>query len=418
MLKTILTRQARVGMYVHEFCGSWLHHPFWSRRFLIKDQAALQKILQSNVQELIIDIGKGVDVELELPVLAETVATEADVQLHPAETTTPINAGAPVPLSPLRSIVACSVADEIHRARRIVQKGKRAVIDMFADVRMGRAVVFDDLAELMDDMSASIARNPHALISLARFKSKDEYTYLHSVAVAALMIGLARKYGFDDAQVRRAGLAGLLHDLGKAAMPPEILNKPGRLTEAEFAVMRAHPTEGHRLLETWSDLPEEVLDVCLHHHEKIDGSGYPDRLAGDEISVISRMGAICDVYDAITSNRPYKSGWDPAESLSQMARWTGHFDPVLLQLFTHMLGIYPVGSLVRLSSDRLAVVVEQGEKSLLTPKLSVFYSIKLRQTLPVKPLDLGHPAVREIIVSRESPENWGFTGLERLWLVD
>ena len=291
-------------------------------------------------------------------------------------------------------------------------------MDMFADVRMGRAVACDSLLRLMDDMSASIARNPHALISIARFKSKDEYTYLHSVAVAALMIGLARQYGFADEQVRLAGLAGLLHDVGKAVIPLEVLNKPGRLTEAEFAIMRGHPAAGHELLKTWPDLPSEVLDVCLHHHEKVDGSGYPFKLAGDDISIIARMGAICDVYDAITSNRPYKNGWDPAESLSQMASWKGHFDPELLRMFIQMLGIYPVGSLVRLSSDRLAVVVEQGEKSLLTPKLSVFYSVKMRQTLPARPLDLAHPATKEIIVSRESPEKWGFTGLERLWLAD
>lgn len=415
MLKTILTRQARVGMYVHEFCGSWLHHPFWSKRFLIKDQKVLQKILDSNVRELIIDITKGVDVAeplvsgpLQLPEPAPAVV---DAGKGPElETSVAPGVG--------RSQPSCSVADEMQRARRIVQKGKSAVIDMFTDVRMGRAIAVDGLIDLMDEMSASIARNPHALISLARFKRRDEYTYLHSVAVAALMIGLARQCGFDDEQVRRAGLAGLLHDIGKAAMPAEILNKPGRLTEAEFRVMRTHPAEGHRLLQSWPELPAEVFDVCLYHHEKVDGSGYPGRLAGEDISLFARMGAICDVYDAITSNRPYKSGWDPAESLNQMTSWTGHFDPELLRLFMQMLGIYPVGSLVRLSSDRLAVVVEQSEHSLLTPKLSVFYSIRMRQALPAKMLDLSQPAVKEIIVSRESPEQWGFTGLEKLWLAD
>ncbi|UAW99326.1 HD-GYP domain-containing protein [Halopseudomonas nanhaiensis] len=415
MLKTILTRQARVGMYVHEFCGSWLHHPFWSRRFLIKDQKMLQKILDSHVRELIIDTAKGVD-------LAEPPVSETDtcaVQDSGMENAGCLDEPEPAPAAATeRSLSACSVADEMQRARRIVQKGKRAVIDMFTDVRMGRAIAADGLVELMDDMSASIARNPHALISLARFKRRDEYTYLHSVAVAALMIGLARKCDFDDDQVRRAGLAGLLHDLGKAAMPADILNKPGRLTEAEFAIMRTHPVEGYRLLQPWPELPADVLDVCLYHHEKVDGSGYPNKLAGDDIPLLARMGAICDVYDAITSNRPYKSGWDPAESLSQMTSWKGHFDATLLRLFMQMLGIYPVGSLVRLSSDRLAVVVEQSENSLLTPKLSVFYSIKLRQALPAKLLDLSQPAVKEVIVSRESPEQWGFTGLEKLWLAD
>ena len=414
MLKTIHTRQARVGMYVHEFCGSWLHHPFWSKRVLIRDQTVLRKILDSQVSELIIDLGKGVDVEGPVPVVNGTPA-QSEEKPGPEPHTLAV---APQTPEQSRPSVSCSIGDEMHRARRIVQQGKRAVIDMFADIRMGRAVNSSGLVELMDEMSASIGRNPHALISLARFKSKDEYTYLHSVAVAALMIGLARMYGFDEARVRHAGLAGLLHDLGKAVMPTEILNKPGRLTEAEFAIMRSHPAKGLKLLADWPDLPEEVLDVCLHHHEKVDGSGYPAKLIGNEITVMARMGAICDVYDAITSNRAYKSGWDPAESLSRMASWKGHFDPDLLRLFMQMLGIYPVGSLVRLSSDRLAVVIEQGATSLLTPKLSVFYSIRMRQALPPKLLDLSQPAVKEIIVSRESPEKWGFAGLEKLWLAD
>lgn len=400
-------------MYVHEFRGSWLSHPFWSKRFLIKDATVLQKILSSSVSELVIDLSRGLDVDDASP----DAASVANAMSEPAASplAQPDQTSAQPAVAAKESV---SAADEVRRARRIVQQGKRAVMDMFAEVRMGRVVACESLFDLMEDMSASIARNPHALISVVRFKSKDEYTYLHSVAVSALMIGLARQSGFDPDQVRRAGLAGLLHDVGKAVMPLEVLNKPGRLTEAEFTIMRGHPAAGCELLKAWPELSADVLDVCLRHHEKVDGSGYPGRLAADEISLMARMGAICDVYDAITSNRPYKAGWDPAESLSQMASWKGHFDPELLRLFIQMLGIYPVGSLVRLSSDRLAVVVEQGEKSLLTPKLSVFYSVKMRQALPPRLLDLAHPATREIIVSRESPEKWAFTGLEKLWLAD
>ncbi|WP_304640634.1 HD-GYP domain-containing protein [Pseudomonas sp.] len=407
MLKTIPLSQARKGMYVHKFCGSWIDHPFWGRRLLIEDDDQLRQIRSSRIKELVIDLTRGVDVLDDRP-LVDAARVTADVErfLQPDPPATQAS----------EARGGCSLEDELGRARRIVSSGKGAVVAMFADVRMGRAVSGEGLAELIEDMSNSIARNPHALISVARIKHKDEYTYMHSVAVAALMVALARRKGLPEDEVRLAGLAGLLHDLGKAMMPEAVLNKPGKLTEAEFAIMRTHPLEGYKLLQEWEGIPEEVLDVCLHHHEKLDGTGYPEKLQAGQISLLARMGAICDVYDAITSNRPYKPGWDPAESLRQMASWKHHFDPELFRLFVHMLGIYPVGSLVRLSDEHLAVVVEQGRDSLTRPRLSVFYSIRLRQGIPVRSLDLAAPGVTVEILGRESPSNWGLTNLEKLWL--
>jgi putative nucleotidyltransferase with HDIG domain len=193
---------------------------------------------------------------------------------------------------------------------------------MFSEARMGRAVDSAGAQHLVEEISDSVTRNPGALISLARLKTADDYTYMHSVAVCALMVALARQLRLNDEQTRLAGMAGLLHDLGKAAIPLAVLNKPGKLTDAEFEIVRNHPVEGYHMLKEGAKVPDAVLDACLHHHEKIDGSGYPDKLQGEGISVIARMAAICDVYDAITSDRPYKRGWDPSESLRRMAEWT------------------------------------------------------------------------------------------------
>jgi HD-GYP domain-containing protein (c-di-GMP phosphodiesterase class II) len=196
----------------------------------------------------------------------------------------------------------------------------------------------------------------------------------------------------------------------------EVLNKPGKLTDAEFAIMKSHPAEGHKMLLAMGNVDPIALDVCLHHHEKTDGSGYPKGLKSEQISLHAKMGAVCDVYDAITSNRPYKSGWDPAESLRKMAEWAnGHFDPQVFQAFVKSLGIYPIGSLVRLASGKLGVVVEQSSKSLTTPLVKVFYSTKSSLRIPPEVIDLSAPTCSDKIAGREDPAAWKFPDLDELW---
>jgi putative nucleotidyltransferase with HDIG domain len=287
---------------------------------------------------------------------------------------------------------------------------------MFHEARLGNALDEDSAHSLVRTIGDSVARNPGALLSVARLKTADEYTYMHSVAVSGLMIALARQLGLEEPLVHEAGLAGLLHDLGKARVPNEILNKRGSLTDPEFATMKRHPEIGHELLVASGTTSSGVLDVCLHHHERVDGSGYPHRLGGDRISTLAKMGAVCDVYDAITSNRPYKDGWDPAEAVSKMASWTAsHFDERIFQAFVKTVGIYPVGALVRMESGRLAVVIEQNPASLVAPRVKVFFS--LRSNLHVAPevIDLGRRDVRDRIVAREDPAQWNFSELESLW---
>ncbi|NDY89818.1 HD-GYP domain-containing protein [Ideonella livida] len=409
MLKKIPVHQVRLGMHIHGLEGAWLDHPFWKSRFVLQDPADLAKLQGSRLEGVWIDTGLGEDVApvAAPPAPALPVAAAAAAAVQPPSP-------APSPAEPVRAPrPGRPLQEELVQARALVRQGQEQVSAMFAEARMGRAIDAEQCLPLVHEIAESVSRNRQALVSLLRLKTLDDYTYLHSVAVCALMIALGRELGLDEDQLRVAGLAGLVHDVGKAVMPLHILNKPGKLTDEEFHVMRSHPVRGHEMLSQARAVGPEALDVCLHHHERMDGTGYPYRLPGTALSQLARMGAVCDVYDAVTSNRPYKKGWDPAESLSRMASWQGHLDPYIFQAFVKSVGIYPVGSLVRLQSGRLAVVVEQQSGRLTTPWVRVFYSTL--QKLPLTPelLDLSQASDR--IVARENPAQWGFPQLDLLW---
>ncbi|AZZ43653.1 phosphodiesterase [Pseudomonadaceae bacterium SI-3] len=397
MLKKIPADAVRLGMYLHAFEGSWLSHPFWKNKFILDDPVDVQRLRQSGLLAVWIDTSKGVD-----------VVDPAVVLSTPAST--------PPPEAPTAPVVArCSARDELQRAARVLNRSKKAITELFNEARLGNAINVESCLPLVAEISDSLVRNSSALIGLARLKHKDEYTYMHSVAVCALMVSLARQLGLSEDLVREAGLAGLLHDVGKMAMPVEVLNKPGSLTDAEYAVMRSHPERGHALLLAAGSIPASALDVCLHHHEKSDGSGYPHRLQGEAISLFARMGAVCDVYDAITSNRPYKKAWNPAESLARMAQWTGHFDIQVFHAFVRSVGIYPLGSLVRLESGRLGVVIDQHPEKLTEPLVRVFFSAKAKAPIQQLDLDLSRPGANDRIVGREDPAQWGFGNLDDFW---
>jgi putative nucleotidyltransferase with HDIG domain len=395
MLKKIHVRDVRSGMFIHEICGSWMDHPFWKKSFLLATDEDLRALKNSGIQEIWIDTRKGWDVQSEA-VLSSPEEEKKKVEDKLKQI---IKEPSPEPCIPIH--------EELERARKLQAKSRAAVTSMFQEARMGNAIKVSEAAPLVEEINQSITRNPEAFLNLARIKTKDDYTYMHSIAVCALMIALGKQLGLTGPDLKEAGLAGLLHDVGKILIPDKVLNKPGKLTDEEFDIIKQHPRKGWELLRDSPDISATVLDVCLHHHERVDGTGYPGRISGEPLSLFARMGAVCDVYDALTSDRCYNFGWEPAETIRKMAEWmNGHFDERVFQAFVKTIGIYPSGTLVRLKSGRLAIVIEQTEKSLLTPIVRVFFSTKSNE--PIMPEMINLSRSQESIANAEDPAQWGF----------
>lgn len=389
MIKKVNKSDVRLGMYIHEIRSDWMAHPFWRKSFLLDQQKDLDKLNSSGIKEIWIDTSKGLDVEV------KASAAEAP-PLSPIES-------APVK----KTVTPVSLEKEMEIAKKLHGKTKEAVVSMFSDVRMGKAVELEEATSMVDEIHQSMERNRNAMISLIRLKSADEYTYLHSVAVCVLMIAVGKQLGLTEEELRLAGIAGLLHDIGKMAIPSEVLDKPGKLTDEEFAIVKSHPRRGWEILKSCHNVYDTSLDVCLHHHERVDGKGYPEKISGDALTLFARMGAVCDVYDAISSDRCYKKAWPPAELIQKMASWReGHFDERVFQAFVKSIGIYPNSSLVKLKSGRLGVVLEQSKKSLTTPIVKVFFSTRANAYVPMEIIDLAKGT--DSIEKLEDPLQWNF----------
>jgi HD-GYP domain-containing protein (c-di-GMP phosphodiesterase class II) len=303
-----------------------------------------------------------------------------------------------------------ALGDELARASTIRREAVELVRTVMQDARLGKAVELDKVAPVVESITASILRNSGALLSLLRIKTKDHYTFLHSVSVCTLLVAFCRSRNMDNDTIYQAGLGGLLHDTGKALVPDHILNKPGPLTESEFAIVKKHPRDGYDLLCQTPGIGPIPLDITLHHHERRDGSGYPGQQAGDAISELAQMAAIVDTYDAITSDRCYHKGLSAAEALRQIHEWSKvRFNPMLTAEFMRCVGIYPVGTMVMLESGKLGVVVEPHESNLLTPKVNVFFSTKSLTYVRPHTIDLSRAlgfGGGDRILRPESAEKW------------
>ena len=226
------------------------------------------------------------------------------------------------------------------------------------------------------------------------------------------MTAFARTLEVPHETIREIAVGALLHDVGKARVPDEILNKPGKLTDAEFDRMKSHVVQSKIILQATPGISPIALDVAAQHHERFDGSGYPNKLAGQGISLYGRMGAIVDVYDAITSDRVYHKGMAPTEALRKLLDWSAnHFEPRLVKAFIRSVGIYPTGALVRLESKRLAVVQAQHADKPMQPTVKVIFHTAGHY---LRPEDVDLRRSQDRIVGHEDFAAWNIDALR--WL--
>ncbi|USX27218.1 HD-GYP domain-containing protein [Oxalobacteraceae bacterium OTU3CINTB1] len=406
MLKKVDSSQLKVGMYIHDLSCDWMTHPFVRNRFLLTSEDEIRKILNAGIHDVVIDSGRGLDVQ-DAPSLAEAqAATEREI----------VDIAAKTPI-----VTRVSLGDEMRRAVQIRHQASTLVRTVMQDARLGKAIELDQVEPVVQSITESILRNPGALVGLLRIKTKDDYTFLHSVSVCTLLVAFCRSRNIDAAITHQAGLGGLLHDTGKALVPDAILNKPGPLTDEEFAIVKRHPRDGYDILRRTPEVGPIPLDITLHHHERRDGSGYPGKQANEQISELAQMAAIVDVYDAITADRCYHKGMSAAAALRKIYEWSKfHFNPQYAQEFMRCVGIYPVGTLVMLESGRLGVVIEPHETNLLAPKVNVFFNTK--QNLYIKPetVDLSRGlgfGGGDKIVGHESAAKWNVDPMRFLTLA-
>lgn len=392
MIKLIRIEQLTPGMFIHDLNCDWIDHDFVRSQFAVKDALTVERVRRVGVQEVYIDTARGGDVP-NAP-SAEDAQRELDATLDR------------IAAAPASHTDDAALGAEIVRARRLRGEARDIVRSMMGDIRLGKQIELEKIEPLVENIVSSIFRQPNALLPLLHLKDHDDYTFLHSVSVCALLTSFARTLDLPREIIKEISIGALLHDVGKAKVPDHILNKPAKLTDAEFDKMKSHVVQSKIILMNTPGISQIALDVAAQHHERFDGTGYPNKLKGDEISLYGQMGAIVDVYDAITSNRVYHKGMPPTQALKKLLEWSKfHFDPKLVHAFIRSVGIYPSGSLVRLQSGRLAVVQEQCADNLLHPRVLVMFDALKRTYLAPEVVDLH--ASNDCVLEHEDFEKWG-----------
>jgi len=397
MRKKVDVQDLRIGMYVSGLDRPWIETPFLFQGFPIQAQEELNE-LQRLCQYVYVDTEQEVNLKPQQRVAntpAKSVPPQEQEDEHDKRLKQEIIAKFAIGQKHTPHYLdKTSLEEEIPQARTIEVETKNVIYSIMDDVRIGRSIDTATAKKVVSEMVESIIRNPDALVCLNQLKNKDEYTALHSLRVCILALAFGRHLEFSIDELNVLGVGALLHDVGKMKVPNEILNKPGKLTDQEFDLMKSHVPRGVEILERTKGIPVASIEVARSHHERFDGSGYASGLKGDQIGLFGQIGAIVDCYDAITSDRAYHTGLSAHDALRKLYEWRHKdFQPILVEQFIQCMGIYPIGSLVEMSTGSIGVVVSVNRLRRLRPRVALVLDAEKRPLTQTKIIDLMSQAM-------------------------
>lgn len=387
MKEVIDVSQLRIGMYVCDLDRPWRETPFLFQGFEIRDQEQLDvlrkycrkvTILRSETVHSIDPQRHRAAAKPSAPKLA-TISGLLGIEREVYKINNHPNAQSIYP-------DITSLPEEVDKVRDTFIESRLLVQELLHDAKFGRSMNYAGAKQAVRGMAESVIRNPDALMCFAQLKRKDDYTALHSLRVCILALAFGRQLDLSRDQLEVLGLGALLHDVGMAKVPEEILGKAGPLTPAETAIMQKHVVWGADMLYDSHQIPSAAIDIVTSHHERHDGSGYLHGAHGDQISKFAMIGAIVDHYDAITSDRLHHSAISAHQVLMQMYGWRDKlFSIALIEKFIQCLGIYPIGSVVQLNSGEVGVVAAINREQRLKPHVMLVYGAD-RQPYAEKPI--------------------------------
>ena len=362
--KTIPVHKLKPGMVVEELDRPWLDTPFFFHRKKIKTQTQIDEFIKYGIQHVMINIEKGLDCEEQSILNQHEKSHLLEADKAPSS---------PVPKLQETEDPA-ELREELPRAKEIKTRVSNVVKDVFNDVRMGKAIEVKDIKAQVGTIVDSVFRNRDALLCLSNLKDYDDYTFVHSVNICILSVSFGRHIGLPRDQMENLGLGGLLHDIGKTRIPESILNKPGKYTEEEYSVMKKHVSLGAEVLSKHENIPHEAMLATSQHHERVNGSGYPQKLYGEKISLFGQIGGIVDVYDAMTYDRVYHKAISCHATLKRLYEWGDTlFNKALVERFIQCIGIYPFGTFVELNTGHCGIVMSVNHQMSLKPGVLILF---------------------------------------------